>query len=172
MTEIFCVQNILFLKPQQIHFDKNTCIINWIVIASFWKMPRIFLCTLFAATSKIIITMLLQTTPSDLMKYLLVSCYFEFHLLSFHSGSQVVPRKKLIIVTRWYWTSHTITVNLFLCFVTHFSLSFSFLTYKTFLTCVNAWKHPSSLIPCSKNHPTIVLERPLHLNWWLRFLFI
>ena len=42
MTEIFCVQNILFLKPQQIHFDKNTCIINWIIIASFWKMPRIF----------------------------------------------------------------------------------------------------------------------------------
>ena len=45
--------------------------------------------------------------------------------------------KKLIIVTHWYWTSHTITVNLKLCFLTHFSLSFTFLTYETFLTFAN-----------------------------------
>ena len=95
MTEIFCVQNILFLKPQHIHFDKNTCIIKWIIIVSFWKMPRI-VCTLLATTGKIIITMLLRMTPRhDLMKYLWVSCYFECHLLSYHSGSQVVPGKKV-----------------------------------------------------------------------------
>ena len=39
--------------------------------------------------------MLLQMTPSDLMKYLWVSCYFECHLLSYHSGSLVVPGKKV-----------------------------------------------------------------------------
>lgn len=95
MTEIFCVQNILFLKPQHIHFDKNTCVIKWIIIVSFWKMPRI-VCTLLATTGKIIITMLLRMTPRhDLMKYLWVSCYFECHLLSYHSGSQVVPGKKV-----------------------------------------------------------------------------
>lgn len=95
MTEIFCVQNILFLKPQHIHFDKNTCIIKWIIIVLFWKMLCI-VCTLLAATGKIIITMLLRMTPRhDLMKYLWVSCYFECHLLSYHSGSQVVPGKKV-----------------------------------------------------------------------------
>ena len=56
-------------------------------------MPRI-VCTLLAATGKIIITMLLRMTPSDLMKYLRVSYYFECHLLSYHSGSLVVPGKK------------------------------------------------------------------------------
>lgn len=96
------------------------------------------LCTLLATTGKIIVTMLLRMTPSDLMKYLLVSCYFECHLLSYHSGSQVVPRKKVDYCnTLWYWTSHTITVNLFLSFLIHFSLSFTFLTYETFLTRVN-----------------------------------
>lgn len=95
MTEIFCVQNILFLKPQHIHFDKNTCVIKWIIIVSFWKMSHI-VCTLLATTGKIIITMLLRMTPRhDLMKYLWVSCYFECHLLSYHSGSQVVPGKKV-----------------------------------------------------------------------------
>lgn len=95
MTEIFCVQNILFLKPQHIHFDKNTCIIilSELLLFRFEKCHA--LCTSLATTGKIIITMLLQMTPSDLMKYLLISCYFECHLLSYHSGSQVVPGKKV-----------------------------------------------------------------------------
>lgn len=136
MTEIFCVQNILFLKPQHIHFGKNTCTIKWIIIVLFWKMP----CIMYIACNYWLNNHYYASTDDtkwfDEISPSFLLLWVSFAFLSFRiSGCSW--KKKLIIVTQWNWTSHTITVNLFLSFLTHFSLSFTFLTYETFLTRVN-----------------------------------